>query len=82
MNVLKLRYGTNPHQAPAEIRLASRPLPLAVLNGQPSYINILDALAGWQLVRDMRAATGKASAASFKHVSPAGAAVAAPLEDS
>jgi phosphoribosylaminoimidazolecarboxamide formyltransferase/IMP cyclohydrolase len=79
---LALRYGTNPHQAPARLFSERGPLPVTVLNGAPGYINLLDALNGWQLVRELRAATGLAAAASFKHVSPAGAAIAVPLDDS
>ncbi len=77
---MQLRYGTNPHQkfAAAEAVAGGR-LPIEVLNGQPSLINLLDALSGWQLVREARAALGLPAAASFKHVSPAGAAVAVPL---
>ena len=78
---LALRYGTNPHQAQARVYHEHGPLPFAVRNGAPGYINLLDALNGWQLVRELRAATGMAAAASFKHVSPAGAAVAVPLSD-
>lgn len=78
-NELKLRYGCNPHQAPARIYSKSNDLPLKVLNGSPGYINLLDALNSWQLVSEMRKATGLPAAASFKHVSPAGAAVAVPL---
>ena len=76
-----LRYGLNPHQTPASYEPVGAALPFRVLNGQPGYINLLDALNSWQLVRELRAATGLAAAASFKHVSPAGAAVAAPLSD-
>lgn len=79
MDEIKLRYGTNPHQKDSRIFVLEGQLPLKVLNGQPSYINILDALYGWQLVRELRAATGLPAAASFKHTSPAGAAVAKPL---
>ncbi len=75
-----LKYGCNPNQAHALLRQPD-PAPLSVVNGAPSYINLLDGLRGWQLVRDLKAATGKASAASFKHVSPAGAAVAGELSD-
>jgi AICAR transformylase/IMP cyclohydrolase PurH len=75
---IDLKYGCNPHQRRASL-LTPDPSPLVILNGQPSYINILDALAGWQLVRELRRATGKPAAASFKHVSPAGAAVAKAL---
>ena len=76
-----LRYGLNPHQTPASYEPVGDALPFRVLNGQPGYINLLDALNSWQLVRELRAATGLAAAASFKHVSPAGAAVAMPLSD-
>jgi len=78
---IDLRYGCNPHQKPARLTIDAEPTPLRVLNGSPSYINLLDALGAWQLVREMRLATGLPSAASFKHVSPAGAAVARPLND-
>ena len=78
---LTLRYGTNPHQAHARAWLEGGPLPFAVLGGAPGYINLLDALNAWQLVRELREATGLPAAASFKHVSPAGAAVAVPLSD-
>ena len=79
---LALRYGTNPHQSAARVWMADgSPLPLSVLNGAPGYINLLDALNGWQLVRELRQATGLPAAASFKHVSPAGAAVGLPLSD-
>lgn len=78
---LELKYGCNPHQAPAAIFTPGKaPLPFRVLNGNPGYINLLDALNGWQLVRELRSALGKPAAASFKHVSPAGAAVGEPLE--
>jgi AICAR transformylase/IMP cyclohydrolase PurH len=78
---VKLKYGANPHQGFASIEpVASGTQPIEVLNGRPSYINLLDALNAWQLVREARAATGLAAAASFKHVSPAGAALAVPLE--
>lgn len=75
---LKLRYGVNPHQVPARV-FADGPLPFAVLNGAPGYINLLDALNAWQLVRELRQVIGLPAAASFKHVSPAGAAVGLPL---
>jgi AICAR transformylase/IMP cyclohydrolase PurH len=78
---LALRYGTNPHQAPARVWAPAGRLPFNVLNGAPGYINLLDALNGWQLVRELRQATGLPAAASFKHVSPAGAAVGVPLDD-
>ncbi len=77
---LALRYGMNPHQKPARV-FAEGGLPFEVLNGAPGYINLLDALNGWQLVRDLRAALHLPAAASFKHVSPAGAAVASPLDE-
>jgi phosphoribosylaminoimidazolecarboxamide formyltransferase/IMP cyclohydrolase len=76
-----LKYGCNPHQTPASLGMDDEP-PLEILNGRPSYINILDALAGWQLVTELKAATGKPAAASFKHVSPAGAAVSRPISAS
>lgn len=78
---LTLRYGANPHQTYARAGRTGGPLPFAVRNGAPGYINLLDALNAWQLVRELRAATGLAAAASFKHVSPAGAAVAVPLSE-
>jgi phosphoribosylaminoimidazolecarboxamide formyltransferase/IMP cyclohydrolase len=78
---LPLRYGTNPHQQPARALVASGQLPFQVLNGSPGYINLLDALNSWQLVRELRQTLDMPAAASFKHVSPAGAAVAAPLND-
>lgn len=76
---LPLRYGANPHQTPARVTMNSGDLPITVLNGAPGYINLLDALNGWQLVRELRAALNLPAAASFKHVSPSGAAVAVPL---
>lgn len=76
---IPLKYGCNPHQTPARLIVPADPLPFRVLNGTPGYINILDALGAWQLVRELREATELPSAASFKHVSPAGAAVARPL---
>ena len=76
-----LRYGLNPHQTPASFEAVGGALPFRVLNGQPGYINLLDALSSWQLVRELRAASGLAAAASFKHVSPAGAAVGLPLSE-
>jgi phosphoribosylaminoimidazolecarboxamide formyltransferase / IMP cyclohydrolase len=79
---LKLRYGINPQQAPARVFLQDNAeLPIAVLGGSPGYINLLDALNSWQLVRELRAALDLPAAASFKHVSPSGAAVAVPLPD-
>ena len=81
MNELELKYGCNPNQKPARVFVEEGELPFEVLNGRPGYINLLDALNGWQLVRELRAATNMPAAASFKHVSPAGAAVAEPLDD-
>ena len=82
MNELELKYGCNPNQKPSRIFMRDgADLPITVLNGKPGYINFLDALNSWQLVRELKAATGKPSAASFKHVSPAGAAVGEPLSD-
>jgi AICAR transformylase/IMP cyclohydrolase PurH len=79
---LELKYGCNPNQTPARVFLRSGgELPLTVRNGKPGYINLLDALNGWQLVRELDAALGKPAATSFKHVSPAGAAVGNPLDD-
>ena len=79
---IALRYGTNPHQQPSSARMAGgNSLPFEVINGAPGYINLLDALNAWQLVKELKAATGMAAAASFKHVSPAGAAVGVPLDD-
>ena len=78
---IDLKYGCNPHQKPARLTIPDDPVPFQVLNGIPSYINILDALGAWQLVRELRQATDLPSAASFKHVSPAGAAVAGPLTE-
>ncbi|MDQ6672002.1 MAG: phosphoribosylaminoimidazolecarboxamide formyltransferase [Chloroflexota bacterium] len=76
---LQLRYGVNPHQTPARVFLNSGRLPFEVLNGAPGYINLLDALNSWQLVRELRQTLGLPAAASFKHVSPAGAALGLPL---
>lgn len=81
MNELELKYGCNPNQKPARVYVESGKLPFEVLNGRPGYINLLDALNGWQLVRELREATNLPAAASFKHVSPAGAAVGLPLDD-
>lgn len=78
--MISLRYGTNPHQKEASLELPD-PSPLKILNGAPGYINMLDALTSWQLVRELKEATGKAAAASYKHVSPAGAAIAKPIDE-
>ena len=79
MTELELKYGCNPNQKPARIFMENDDLPIAVLNGRPGYINFLDALNGWQLVSELKRRTGLPAAASFKHVSPAGAAVGLPL---
>ena len=82
MNELALKYGCNPNQKPSRIFMSDgSELPVTVLSGRPGYINFLDALNGWQLVRELHAATGLPAATSFKHVSPAGAAVGLPLDD-
>ena len=81
MNELTLKYGCNPHQKPARIYNEHGPLPFRVLNGSAGYINLLDALNSWQLVKELRETLGTPAAASFKHLSPAGAAVAAPLSE-
>lgn len=81
MKELSLKYGCNPNQKPSRIYMAERELPIEVINGRPGYINFLDALNSWQLVKELKEATGLAAAASFKHVSPAGAAVGLPLSD-
>lgn len=82
MKELTLRYGTNPQQSPARVFMADdTDLPISVLGGSPGYINLLDALNAWQLVRELKQATGLPAATSFKHVSPAGAAIATPLSD-
>ncbi len=82
MNELELKYGCNPNQKPSRIFMrGASELPITVLNGKPGYINFLDAFNSWQLVRELKAATGLPAAASFKHVSPAGAAVATELSD-
>lgn len=78
---IPLRYGTNPNQKPANIVLTETSPAIEILNGAPGYINVLDALNAWQLVRELKAALGLPAAASFKHVSPAGAGVAVPLND-
>lgn len=81
MKELALKYGCNPNQKPARVFMKEGELPFTVLNGKPGYINLLDAMNSWQLVQELKEATGLPAAASFKHVSPAGAAVAAPLSD-
>ncbi|WP_198404780.1 phosphoribosylaminoimidazolecarboxamide formyltransferase [Prevotella intermedia] len=81
MKELELKYGCNPNQKPSRIFMDEGELPIEVLNGRPGYINFLDALNSWQLVKELKAATGLPAAASFKHVSPAGAAVGLPLSD-
>ena len=82
MKEIELKYGCNPNQKPSRIYMSNgKDLPLEVINGRPGYINFLDALNSWQLVKELKAATGLPAAASFKHVSPAGAAVGLPLSD-
>ena len=81
MQELELKYGCNPNQKPSRIYVEDGELPVTVLNGKPGYINFLDALNSWQLVKELKEATGLPSAASFKHVSPAGAAVGLPLSE-
>ena len=81
MQELELKYGCNPNQKPSRIYMENGELPIKVLNGKPGYINFLDAFNGWQLVRELKAATGLPVATSFKHVSPAGAAVGLPLTE-
>ncbi len=81
MKELELKYGCNPNQKPSRIYMEEGELPITVLNGKPGYINFLDAFNGWQLVKELKKATGLPAATSFKHVSPAGAAVGLPLSD-
>ena len=81
MKELELKYGCNPNQKPAKVFVDDGDLTITVLNGRPGYINLLDALNGWQLVKELKEATGLPAATSFKHVSPAGAAVGTPLSD-
>ena len=81
MKELQLKYGCNPNQVPSRVYMKNGELPFEVLSGRPGYINLLDALNGWQLVKELKAATGLPAATSFKHVSPAGAAVGTPLSD-
>ena len=81
-NEMQLKYGCNPNQKPSRVYMAdSSELPIEVLCGKPGYINLLDALNGCQLVKELKAATGMCAATSFKHVSPAGAAIGRPLSD-
>ena len=82
MNELELKYGCNPNQKPSRIFMENgKDLPIEVLNGKPGYINFMDAFNGWQLVKELKQATGKPAATSFKHVSPAGAAIGLPLSE-
>ena len=81
MKEMQLKYGCNPNQKPSRVFMKEGELPIEVLNGKPGYINLLDAFNGWQLVKELKKATGLPAAASFKHVSPAGAAVGLPLSD-
>ena len=78
---LELKYGCNPNQKPARIFMQEGELPIEVLNGRPGYINFLDAFNGWQLVKELKEATGMPAATSFKHVSPAGAAIGLELDE-
>ena len=82
MKELELKYGCNPNQKPSRIYVANgEDLPITVLSGRPGYINLLDAFNGWQLVRELKKATGLPAATSFKHVSPAGAAIGLPFDE-
>ena len=81
MKELELKYGCNPNQKPSRIFVENGELPIEVLNGKPGYINFLDAFNGWQLLKELKEATGHPAATSFKHVSPAGAAIGLPLSD-
>ena len=81
MKEFELKYGCNPNQKPARVFMQNGELPIEILNGKPGYINLLDAFNGWQLVRELKKATGLPAATSFKHVSPAGAAVGLPLDE-
>ena len=82
MKELELKYGCNPNQKPSKIYMEDgSELPIKVLSGKPGYINFLDAFNGWQLVRDLKKATGLPAATSFKHVSPAGASIGLPLTE-
>ncbi len=81
MNRLTLKYGCNPNQVPASVFMAEGELPIEILNGKPGYINLLDALNAYQLVKELKEATGHPAATSFKHVSPAGAAIGLPLDE-
>ena len=81
MKEFELKYGCNPNQKPAKLLIEGEELPITVLNGRPGYINFLDALNGWQLVKELKEATGLTASTSFKHVSPAGAAIGLPLSD-
>ena len=78
---MQLKYGCNPNQKPSRVFMENGDLPFEVICGRPGYINLLDALNGWQLVKELKKATGLPAATSFKHVSPAGAAVGLPLSD-
>lgn len=80
LSQLTLRYGMNPHQKPAQIYTILDKLPISVVNGSPGFINLCDALNGYQLVKELKLALGAPAATSFKHVSPAGAAIGEPLD--
>ena len=81
MREYELKYGWNPNQKPSKIYMKDGELPITVVNGRAGYINLLDAFNGWQLVKELKKGTGLPAATSFKHVSPAGAAVGLPLTD-
>ena len=81
MREFELKYGCNPNQKPSKVYMQDGELPIEILNGRPGYINLLDAFNGWQLVRELKVATGLPAATSFKHVSPAGAAVGLTLTE-
>ena len=81
MKELELKYGCNPNQKPSRIFMQEGELPIEILNGKPGFINLLDAFNGWQLVNELKKATGVKAATSFKHVSPAGAAIGRPLSE-
>lgn len=81
MNEMQIKYGCNPNQKPARVFMKSGAFPIQVLNGKPGYINLMDALNGWQLVKELKQATKQPAATSFKHVSPAGAAIGTPLSE-
>ena len=81
MREFELKYGCNPNQKPSKVYMQDGELPIEILNGRPGYINLLDAFNGWQLVKELKVATGLPAATSFKHVSPTSAAVAVQMSD-